>query len=618
MPRLVVDDFNCTIVDEDNEMYFELEDSEVFDDDDISYNSIFSIGKLGNYSYEDLWEFYDDGFVFAKEYLQIPTIQKEQNITDEEWFDSTLEKAKQNDASANNQIGKAYLIGFGCKRDVIKSLIYFERAYELDNVLYFKDYIIQKYYHLELGDKPFEIYRLLKDYMLTTQKPDNDLFNLFIAMSLDSSISNLTLKQKIDLLKQYNTLKPNLCSSKPFRYRIYIHANFIEKLAESTGEDVYKLYFSEKEKGEEIDMFPEIMSIRAAAKRILANKPPHDKLIKNIEEMVTDACGFKSTVLQIKEFAKKFGVENEIDFKINVDENNWENMVYLGTSYASERMDVPIKHNYAKARNYLEKAIRIATDKKSCNYVEACMCLGDLYMSGKLGQKDVGKGIEYYKLAGKKGLERIGLCYLYGAYLETDFSKAIEYLEEGNSNPNGFSFALAYAYWRTGNYKKLKAMCDKAKNDEAAYYNFAEILPIMAALNYSSNTYDETKNKLYSKYIPNFYLEDLDYALKSKDIITTRFLSKLAELICQVLPDSDIKCQACYALAYCYKKGIGVKQSYKKEFELLHSLFERDDIFYHALPDLIDCYKYGLGVKQNLVKANNLARLYKAFESSED
>ncbi len=66
---------------------------------------------------------------------------------------------------------------------------------------------------------------------------------------------------------------------------------------------------------------------------------------------------------------------------------------------------------------------------------EASCKMGDIYYTGRLGETDVKKAVEYYMIAVHAGnnaaAQKLGLCYFYGNGVEKDYEKAFNYFALG-------------------------------------------------------------------------------------------------------------------------------------------------------------------------------------------
>lgn len=66
---------------------------------------------------------------------------------------------------------------------------------------------------------------------------------------------------------------------------------------------------------------------------------------------------------------------------------------------------------------------------------EAMCSLGALYYTGRGGEQDYAKAVEYYTMAAEKGnrqaQENLGYCYYYGRSVDIDYKKAYHYFVKG-------------------------------------------------------------------------------------------------------------------------------------------------------------------------------------------
>lgn len=115
-------------------------------------------------------------------------------------------------------------------------------------------------------------------------------------------------------------------------------------------------------------------------------------------------------------------IESFLDLCGDIDEDN---IYELAANLAFSDIDYVLP---SELRDFVETAF---LDEIKFNNPEAMLNLGSLYYTGRIGEQNYTKAVEYYQMAYERGnpiaAENLGYCYYYGRDVEVDYEKAYHY-----------------------------------------------------------------------------------------------------------------------------------------------------------------------------------------------
>lgn len=119
--------------------------------------------------------------------------------------------------------------------------------------------------------------------------------------------------------------------------------------------------------------------------------------------------------------------------------------------------------------------LEIYFDAYSVGDADAACALGSLYYTGRAGEQNYKKAVEYYTFAEEHGSrqagENLGYCYYYGRDVEKDYEKAYHYFVKGALDGHIISLYKIGDMYRNGYYVR------KDENEAFAIYDHcAELL----------------------------------------------------------------------------------------------------------------------------------------------
>lgn len=162
---------------------------------------------------------------------------------------------------------------------------------------------------------------------------------------------------------------------------------------------------------------------------------------------------------------------------------------------------------------------------------DAALNLGSLYYTGRAGQQDFIKALEYYTIASDWGSqqaqENLGYCYYYGRGIDIDYKKAFHYFAPGTFEGIITSLYKIGDMYRNGYYVnrnedeafRIYHRCYETLTDELLYFAGADVMMRMAdCYFYGIGTNIDDRNALYFyQQAERFYLDQLengDYFVK--------------------------------------------------------------------------------------------------------
>ena len=114
-------------------------------------------------------------------------------------------------------------------------------------------------------------------------------------------------------------------------------------------------------------------------------------------------------------------------------------------------------------------------DKWKDGNADAACDLGSLYYTGRGGEQNYAKAVEYYTLAAEGGCdqaqENLGYCYYYGRYVDVDYKKAFHYFALGAFSGNLRSLYKIGDMYRNGYYVE--------KNEKEAFHIYSRCFETM-------------------------------------------------------------------------------------------------------------------------------------------
>ena len=223
---------------------------------------------------------------------------------------------------------------------------------------------------------------------------------------------------------------------------------------------------------------------------------------------------------------------------------------------------------------------------KSISYFKKAADLDDVQSFYELGKlllmhDKIKDGISYLDKASSHGSEDssliLGELYESGEFVTKDYKKAFKYFKRALDQNE-----VSSASYDLGRFYLFGVGVEENINKAISY--FKKTIP--------SNSY--ACFYLYSIYTnPRFNHVDEEKAMK--------YLKKGVEL-------NDFACLL--NLGTCYLDGIGVKQNYKKAFELYIKSYNTRKTS-HALHNIANCYYYGYGTKKDV---NMAIKYFKALK----
>lgn len=151
--------------------------------------------------------------------------------------------------------------------------------------------------------------------------------------------------------------------------------------------------------------------------------PKHEEYVKQIMDM------YSSKELQLEYPESYAAIENVVaargdnDFQVHV--NFFDLACVLHNTDGAKDMH-PMVAQYC---------LQVYFDEYSNGNADAALNLGSLYYSGRAGEQNYAKAVEYYTYAADKGSliasENLGYCYLYGRDVKKDYEKAFNYFLKG-------------------------------------------------------------------------------------------------------------------------------------------------------------------------------------------
>lgn len=157
------------------------------------------------------------------------------------------------------------------------------------------------------------------------------------------------------------------------------------------------------------------------------------------------------------------------------------------------------------------------------NYDAACS-LGSLYYTGRIGEQNFKKALEYYKIAAKGGSrlaqENLGYCYYYGRSTDVDYEKAFNFFAIGAFDGHIISLYKIGDMYRNGYYVEkneretflIYSRCLETMTEESVCYAGADVFMRMGDC-YFNGIGTEPDLKLALKYYQNseqLYIERLN------------------------------------------------------------------------------------------------------------
>lgn len=130
----------------------------------------------------------------------------------------------------------------------------------------------------------------------------------------------------------------------------------------------------------------------------------------------------------------------------------------------------------------------VYTEELENGNTEAACNIGSLYYTGRAGEQNYAKALEYYSIAAKGGnrqaQENLGYCYYYGRSTEKDYEKAFHYFALGAFDGHINSLYKIGDMYRNGYYVEknereafnIYKRCYETLTDEAIMYVGADVM----------------------------------------------------------------------------------------------------------------------------------------------
>ena len=179
----------------------------------------------------------------------------------------------------------------------------------------------------------------------------------------------------------------------------------------------------------------------------------------------------------------------------------------------------------------LEFLMEVYEEELSQNNPDAALNLGSLYYTGRAGQQNFIKALEYYTLASdwgsRQAQENLGYCYYYGRGTDVDYKKAFHYFALGAFDGHITSLFKIGDMYRNGYYVernedeafRIYSHCYEELANESFYFAGAEVMVRMADCHYRGiGTNIDYKKALFFYQQTEFFsldrLENGDYFVK--------------------------------------------------------------------------------------------------------
>lgn len=204
----------------------------------------------------------------------------------------------------------------------------------------------------------------------------------------------------------------------------------------------------------------------------------------------------------------------------------------------------------------LEFLIEVYEEELLLNNPDAALNLGSLYYTGRAGQQDFIKALEYYTLASdwgsRQAQENLGYCYYYGRGTDVDYQKAFHYFALGAFDGHITSLFKIGDMYRNGYYVdrnedeafRIYNHCYEKLTSESLHFAGAEVMIRMADCYYQGIGTDiDDKKALYfyqqTEYFCLDRLENGDYFVKGLYEKSIRLQADVREKLIKNLPDFE-------------------------------------------------------------------------------
>ena len=230
-----------------------------------------------------------------------------------------------------------------------------------------------------------------------------------------------------------------------------------------------------------------------------------------------------------------------------------EKMVY------EDAMDIAMELHNADATMpippyVLEFLMKVYEEELELKNPDAALNLGSLYYTGRAGQQDFSKALEYYTIASdwgsRQAQENLGYCYYYGRSTNIDYKKAFHYFALGAFDGHITSLFKIGDMYRNGYYVdknedaafRIYHHCYEELTNESLYFAGADVMIRMADCYYQGiGTHIDYKNALYFyQQAERLYLDRLengDYFVKNQYEKSISQQIDIREKLVQNLPD---------------------------------------------------------------------------------
>lgn len=201
-----------------------------------------------------------------------------------------------------------------------------------------------------------------------------------------------------------------------------------------------------------------------------------------------------------------------------------------------------------------EFCLQVYFDEYAKGNAEAACNLGSLYYTGRAGEQNYAKAVEYYTFAADHGdrqaAENLGYCYYYGRDVEKDYEKSYHYFVKGALDGHIVSLYKIGDFYKNGYYVQkdekeafyIYSRCADTMTDEASKIAGADVFMRLAQCFYKGIGTDvdlENALRLYQLSESMFYtrLKNGDFMIKNNLDRVIKEEEEVRQLLRAAMPD---------------------------------------------------------------------------------